>query len=49
MSKKKKKRGVSWAEAYETPSRQESLGGIEHFARAQGMSIGAPVERCNLC
>ena len=40
MSKKKKKRGVSWAEAYETPSRQGSLGGIERFARAQGMSIG---------
>ena len=40
MSKKKKKRGVSWAEAYETPSRQGSLGGIERFARAQGMSMG---------
>ena len=37
---KNKKRGVSWAEAYETPSRQGSLGGVEPFARAQSVSIG---------
>lgn len=46
---KNKKRGGSWAEAYETPSRQGSLGGIERFARAQGMSMGRPGKRCNLC
>ena len=40
MSKNKKKRGVSWAEAYETPSHQGSLGGVERFARAQSVSIG---------
>ena len=37
---KNKKRGVSWAEAYETPSRQGSLGGVERFARALGVSMG---------
>ena len=36
---KNKKRGVSWAEAYETPSRQGSVGGVERFVRTQGVSI----------
>ena len=31
-----KKRRVSWAEAYETPSYRRSLGGVERLSQAQG-------------
>ena len=34
---KKKKRRVSWAEAYETPSYRGSLGGVERLAQVHGM------------
>ena len=37
MSKKKKKRGVSWAAAYETPSLRGSLGGVARLAQAHGV------------